>query len=377
MGKVWESVKEYWTPNYTQPEQVREVSTPPAIPSRIPATYSLDNLIGLSAVNAALRVIYVSVSQLELGVYRNGEELPTPKLVSQPDVDETGAQFLKRTALSLATSGNAYWRLTRDGRGAVANVRVLNPLSMRPAVENGRKVYHYAGDDYLASQTFSASQIQHLRLLEIPGRIDGLGPIQACRASLAGALDQQSYASEFFTKSGVPSGTLSTDQELTAEEADAYRTAWHASQAVRQTAVLGKGLSYDPILLSPKDTLFIETQRFSVQDVARMFGVPVSQLAVGVDGTSMTYTNIEQANLDFIRFGLMPYLMEIEQALTALVPRGQTVKFRVDGLLRSDAKTRSEINSTYHGLGVLTTNEIRQSEGLKPLAEPVQTEVAA
>ena len=100
-----------------------------------------------------------------------------------------------------------------------------------------------------------------------------------------------------------------------------------------------------------------------------MFGIPAGKLLAEVNGNSMTYTNIESANTDYVRDTLMGYLREIEEALSDLIPRGQTVKFKVEELLRADRKTRYEgHNLALAGQPFKTVNEIRAEEGLPPIA---------
>ena len=157
-------------------------------------------------------------------------------------------------------------------------------------------------------------------------------------------------------ETGHPSGILSTDDKLTADEAALYRRALEPARRRRRpdraadnpsrVRVLGKGLHYDPLMISPKDALWIEAQQFDTLEIARIFGVPSSLMMTAIDGNSMTYSNVEQEWLGFVRFGLMAYLRKIEDALTQLTPRGQTVRFNLDALLRSDTTTRYQAHES-------------------------------
>ena len=139
--------------------------------------------------------------------------------------------------------------------------------------------------------------------------------------------------------------------------------------------VLGKGLHYDPVLISPKDALWIEAQQFDTLEIARIFGVPSSLMMTAIDGNSMTYSNVEQEWLGFVRFGLMAYLRKIEDALTALTPRGQRVRFNLDALLRSDTTTRYAAHRTALEAGFLTRDEVRAIENLPALTDAQRVEV--
>ena len=203
----------------------------------------------------------------------------------------------------------------------------------------------------------------------------GLGPIQACARRLSGALAQAAYADTWFDQSGVPGGTLTTDQALTAEQATQWRDQWHESVKGRRTAVLGSGLQYAPIHLTPEEAQWIEGQRFSVTAVARMFGIPPRLILAAVDGSSSTYSNLQQDDLSFVRWTLMAYLREIEAGLSQLLPRGVDARFNLDALLRPDTTTRYAAHLSGLDGGFLTVDEVRATEGLPPLHTTPTSEV--
>lgn len=328
---------------------------------------SPDRAIGIAAVFRAVDILETSVSQLPVGVWRNGEELevPTTSIVARPNLDCSRGAFFAQTTVSLATAGNAFWKLTRNSpTAAVTNVEVLNPHNVFIDVENGKTVYRYEG------KVFQKWQIKHLFHTRLPGWNRGVGPIQAAQNELRGALDLRNYADQWFSSAGVPNGVLKTDQVLAPTDADAIRARWHATQATngRDVAVLGQGVSYQPVYLSPADAQFLESQQFSISQVARIFGIPATYLLAGVEGNSMTYTNLEQVDTAFVKYTLMKYLSEIEAALSDLLPRGQEVKFKVEVLLRADLKTRYDAYKTAIEAGFLTANEVRAREGLLPLS---------
>lgn len=319
---------------------------------------NLDSALSINSVFRAVQILSGAVSQLELGVWRAGIEIDSPAIVRQPDVNKTLSQFLKRTTISLAGTGNAYWLLINNSAGATDSIQILNPLAVSIGEDKqGRKVYHYA------SETYRTDQVKHLRLLEVPGHEYGLGPVQSCRSGLGSALSLRDYSDNWFSKSAVPTGVLSTDLNLTGPEADAYKARWNEMQAERSVAVLSKGLKYEPILLSPADAQFLESQQFSVTTVAQMFGIPAPYLLAAVQGSSMTYQNLEMADSQFVKYTLMAYLKEIEDALSSVLPRGQVAKFKLDGFLRPDAKSQADIHKIYFDMGVISADEIRADKG--------------
>jgi HK97 family phage portal protein len=100
-----------------------------------------------------------------------------------------------------------------------------------------------------------------------------------------------------------------------------------------------------------------------------LFGIPATYMLAGVEGNSMTYTNLEMVDTAFVKYTLMKYLREIEEAFTSLTVRGQVVRFKVDVLQRADIRTRYESYSTAISSGWLTQNEVREIEGLQPLTK--------
>lgn len=337
--------------------------TPPVRPAGNQGV-SADAALGLSAVYRSVFILSTSVSQMGLGVWRGGKELSAPSLINKPNVNDSRATFMEETTVSLALTGNAYWRLFRADAGSpVQNIEVLNPHNLAIGEDDkGNTIYHY-GDEQL-----KAWQVKHLRLLRVPGSPYGLGPIQAAQAELRGNLEVRDYASNWFNSGGVPSGVLKTDQPLTSDQADAYRQRWYEVQAQgRGVAVLGNGVSYTPIYLSPEDAQFLQNQNFNITQVARMFGIPATYLHAEVGGNSMTYTNMEQVDIAYVRYTLTAYLNEIEEALTELLPRGQMCRFKVEALLRADIKTRYEAYKLALDTGFMTLEEVRASEGLPPL----------
>lgn len=361
----------FWRNIFAAGEVREEPPKPPQSvmpPSRQSAgTVAASDALGLEAVFRAVQVISTGVGQLTVDAYRAGSQLPgkqSAPWLRKPNVDESLSAFLSATATSLALQGNAFWRIFRSAdSGEIINLQVLPPLEVAVSLDpnTGRRSYSYNGRD------LSPREIRHLHYLRIPGQARGLGPIQAAQARLRGAVNMDDYAGEWFDTSGVPTGVLSTDQHLTAEQAGTWRDQWHESQRQRGTAVLGAGLDYTAINISPKDAQFVETQSFTTTAIARLFGIPATLMLATVEGSSMTYQNMSQADLSFTRWTLATYTREIEEAFTSLLPRGQQARFNLDAVLRPDTPTRYEAHKTAIQTGFLTTNEVRAIEGYAPI----------
>ena len=336
-------------------------------------TVSPGKAYGLSDVYRAIGIHVVSAKQIGLDVYRRdattGDEtqILDPNIIRRPNPFASRSTFIEQTVSSLASTGNAYWRKITNDAGEVSSLDVLNPLDVVIDADRNGLVNKYA----YRQQEFRPSQIQHLSLLRVPGSPYGLGPIQAAQVDLSGALDLRDHANSFFFgPSGQPSGILKSDSPINADQAQAAKDRWEESQGgTRGVAVLGQGLTYTPVLVSPKDAQYIESREFATTQIARLFGVPASLMLAAVEGNSQTYSNVEQDWLGYVRFSLMQYLIEIEDAFTDLLPRGQRARFNVDALLRADTTTRYQAHKIALEAGFMTKAEVRHLEKLPQMPE--------
>ncbi|MFT4051105.1 MAG: phage portal protein [Microbacterium sp.] len=355
----------------------RAVTPPPTapiqdlIPSRTISTRAVTSTdaLSLSSVFRAVQVLATSLCQLSIDAYRGDAPLdPAPLFLREPDVDQSRAAFLEMTTVSLALQGNAFWRISRDNQGRVQNLRVLNPLDVEPSVDRftGRVLnYRLAG----AERPLQPPEVRHLKFMRVPGSARGLGPIQAAQRDLRGALDVRDYGANWFQDSGVPSGVLKTDQPITKDQADEARTSWDETPAGR-TRVLGSGMDYRTMLLSPADAQFLESRQFSTTEIARLFGLPASLMLAAVEGNSLTYSNISQSWTELARFTLATYYREIEEAFTALLPRGTVARFNLEALLRPDTTTRYAMHAQAIQMGLYSPAYARRVEGIPETAAP-------
>lgn len=322
--------------------------------------------LGMIAVYRAVNLIATAGIQLSFDSYRvkdDSKVTPKPLILRRLDADEPFHVSLEKLYNSLALNGNFFARVFRDAQGRVQGARVLNPHDVLIDVDPDGNVtgYQYKG------RTYAKGEIVHRSLARVPGDPRGRGPIQAAQAELRGALDTRDYASHWFTDSGVPTGVLSAKQTLTPEMAAAYKKQWTDSQGgTRGVAVLGNDTSYQPVYLSPEDAQFIQGQQFNTTAIARLFGIPAGLMLAAVEGTSMTYTNQQQAWVEFQRFTLARYVIEVESFFTELLPRTEEAKANYEALLAPDTSTRYAAHAIALTNSWLSVNEVRAIEGLEP-----------
>jgi len=343
--------------------------TPPA--RSAVAVVTPDMAVTLSDVFRGLQVIGTAAGQLTVDHYRGDVPSVRPHaLVRRPSTLMSARQFYEQATLDLATCGNAYWRRLRGPMtGDVVDLQLLRPAEVGVAEhpDTGRVEYWHRG------QKLPDGELRHLKLLPRTGYPLGLGPIQAAQVELQGTLEARDYSSTWLSTTDVPTGVLTTDQPLTPDQAKGYKTIWRGDGEEYANGhgirVLGQGLKYTPLQISPKDAQFLETRQFNKAQLADLLGIPLSLLHASIAGASQTYQNVEQEWIAFVRFTLMQYLVRIEDALSEELPHGNTARFNVDGLLRTDTKTRYESHEIGLRAGFLTVPEVRSIEGLPPLTD--------
>lgn len=320
--------------------------------------------IALPAFYRGVVVITHMASPLALNAVR-GSEVVANALVAQPDPWMSRRRFLARTVIGLVLYGNAYWRKLRNASGDVTGVRVA---------DRGRAYYGKGGQVRyqlvfgMEVVDLPASEVEHLRFLEMPGMLDGLGPVQACRMALEGIAAVREYADQWFDSGDAVSGVLSTDQPLQAHDRKAYKKAWYTRDEEDPAGgpgvkVLGSGLTYTPYFLKPKDAQWIEAQSWGVLDIARLLGLPGDYLLAAVEGSSLIYTTLEMIDTSMVKRTLLPdYLQPIEEALSNVIPRGQAATFDLADFLRPDAKTRADIDAIYVDKQVYGPDYIRRRD---------------
>jgi HK97 family phage portal protein len=320
--------------------------------------------LSMASVYRAISILSTAIKQVGVHIYRDDEKLEsTPLWIKQPDDKITRAEFMARTVNSIALAGNCFWLVSRNARGETVKLEVLNPFDMLIQSDDYGNLLGYT---YRGTIEYSIADIQHLKALTVPGNLYGLGPIQSCQPELAAIKDTRDYASTWFDKSGVPSGILKSDQMLSPDAAKAAKDSWNALGA-GGLVVLGNGLTYMPTYMNPRDSQFLENQAFGVQQIARLFGIPANMMLASVDGNSMTYTNIEQEQIAFTRYTLSQYYVEIEAAMSSLLPRGTEARMNIDALLRSDTLSRYQAHQIALAAGFKTLDEVRRDEKMPPL----------
>jgi HK97 family phage portal protein len=318
-----------------------------------------------SAVWACVNLIAGSISTLPLAAYRRGDRDPLPDLppiLRTPSAGWTLPDFLYATLQSLLLRGNAYGLIVdRAGAGLLpSQVELLAPERVGVTVPNGAVEYRVDG------QEVEPSSLWHVRAFTAPGQVDGLSPIAYARQAIGLGLGAERFAARFFGDGALPQGILSTDQRIDPKRAEELKGRWKVAHGgKRDIAVLGEGARFQAVSVTPEESQFLETTRANVATIARYYGVQ-PELIGGESGGSLTYANVEQRALDFLQFGLAPWLVRMETAISGLLSSTTTVKFNAGALVRTDLLTRYQAHESAIRAGWKLRSEVRELEDLPP-----------
>jgi HK97 family phage portal protein len=228
--------------------------------------------------------------------------------------------------------------------------------------DRGRIIYRIDATDY------AATEILHIRNFTLPGEMYGRGVVNMQRQAIGKAIAINEYTASYFNGGVNPTAVIkSANPDLTQEEADALKSQWLQmySGRNRPPAVLNSSTDFEVLSGNAQESQMVETQVQSLTDAANILGLPSYYL--GAPNASRTYSNVEQENLQLVRWSIQPIAERIEQALSDLLVRGQVARFDYDTLLRTDTKSRFEAYQIAIANGFLTPDEVRDMENRDPI----------
>jgi len=333
-----------------------------------------------SAVYACVRILAEAVASLPLHVYQRqpdggkavDHDHPLYHLLHDEPNDEMTSFVWRETLMShLLLWGNAYAQVVRDGRGYPIALYPLLPNRMTvERANNGRLIYTYQSDKGVIP--FRREDILHIPGLGFDGLI-GYSPIAMAKNAVGMSIATEEYGSKFFANGATPGGIL--EHPGTIKDIKRVRESWEAGyQGVsnaHKTAILEEGMKFNQITIPPEQAQFLETRKYQIGEIARIFRVPPHMVG---DLDRSSFSNIEQQSLEFVKYTLDPWVVRWEMSLqqSLLLPGEKAItciKFNVDGLLRGDFQTRMAGYSTGIQNGFLCINDVRALEDLNLLSD--------
>ena len=320
----------------------------------------------MTAVYSCVRILTEAVAGLPLHLYRYKEDGGKEKALDHPLYlllhDEPNPEM------------SSYAQIIRNGRGEVMALYPLMPDRMAvDRDDKGQLYYEYttSADDAPISKG-SIVRLKPSDVLHIPGLgFDGLvgySPIAMAKNAIGLAIATEEYGSKFFANGAQPSGVL--EHPGTIKDPQRVRDSWMSqfggSANSNKIAVLEEGLKYTPISISPEQAQFLETRKFQINEIARIFRVPPHMVG---DLEKSSFSNIEQQSLEFVKYTLEPWLVRWEQSIqrtlfSADEKKRYFVRFNVEGLLRGDYASRMNGYAVGRQNGWMSANDIRELENL-------------
>jgi len=337
----------------------------------------------MTAVYSCVRILAEAVAGLPLNLYRYTEDGGKEKAIDhplylllhdEPNPEMSSFVFRETLMTHLLLWGNAYAQIIRNGKGEVIALYPLMPNKMSvERDEKGRLYYSYQrGMDEAIRDKNQTVILRPSDVLHVPGLgFDGLvgySPIAMAKNAIGMAIACEEYGAKFFANGAAPGGVL--EHPGTIKDPQRVRESWQStfggSGNANKIAVLEEGMKYTPIGISPEQAQFLETRKFQINEIARIFRVPPHMVG---DLEKSSFSNIEQQSLEFVKYTLEPWVIRWEQSiqrtlLTETEKAQYFVKFNLEGLLRGDYQSRMNGYATARQNGWMSANDIRELENL-------------
>ena len=342
----------------------------------------------MTAVYSCVRILSEAVAGLPLHLYRYTDNGGKEKAVDhplyfllhdEPNPEMTSFVFRETLMTHLLLWGNAYAQIIRNGKGEILALYPLMPDRMTVDQDDkGRLYYEYrVSNEDAPTMKGSTVRLHPSDVLHIPGLgFDGLvgySPIAMAKNAIGMAIACEEYGAKFFANGAQPSGVL--EHPGTIKDPSRVRESWTqtfgGSQNANKVAVLEEGMKYTPISISPEQAQFLETRKFQINEIARIFRVPPHMVG---DLEKSSFSNIEQQSLEFVKYTLDPWVSRWEQGMVRSLlaveeKKGYFIKFNVDGLLRGDYQSRMNGYAIGRQNGWMSANDIRELENLDRIPE--------
>jgi len=340
-----------------------------------------------TAVYSCVRILSETVASLPLHIYRykaNGKERVYDHplyhiLHDEPNSEMTSFVFRETLMSHLLIWGNAFAQVIRDGAGRVVALYPLLPNKMDVGRDkNGEIYYTYTRttDENPNFKDYGTVVLRKQDVLHIPGLgFDGLvgySPIAMARNAVGMTIACEEYGASFFANGANPGGVLEHPGVLKDPKKvrDSWNEVYRGTNNAHKVAVLEEGMKYQQIGIPPEEAQFLETRKFQINEIARLYRIPPHMVG---DLEKSSFSNIEQQSLEFVKYTLDPWVIRWEQAMqrSLLLPREKNeyfIKLNVDGLLRGDYQSRMNGYSVGRQNGWLSANDIREMEDMNQIS---------
>jgi HK97 family phage portal protein len=339
-------------------------------------------VLAFSAVFACVTIIAADIGKLRIKLVDEDDKgiatevktaSPFLPVLAKPNRYQTRIKFIECWVTSKLLYGNTFALKQRDGRGLVTALYVLDAQRVTPLVADDGSVYYKLAADHLSQLdeaiTVPASEIIHDRMVCLWHPLVGVSPIYACGMSATMGNRIQGNSTKFFDNMSRPSGALSAPGTISDETAGRIKKAWEENYGganFGRLAVLGDGLKYEAMTIPAGEAQLIEQLKWTVEDVARCFHVPLFKLG----GPEPVRVSVESLNQTYYSDCLQTLIESVEACLDdgLALPGGYRTEFDLEGLMRMDTATRYDTKSKAIQGGWMSPNEARATENMPPVA---------
>ena len=337
----------------------------------------------MTAVYSCVRILAEAIAGLPLHLYTYKDDGGKEKAIGhplylllhdEPNPEMSSFVFRETLMTHLLLWGNAYAQIIRNGKGEVVALYPLMPNRMTVDRDSSGQLFYTYQMNNTDAPTMKAGTVilKPSDVLHIPGLgFDGLvgySPIAMAKNAIGLAIATEEYGAKFFANGATPGGLL--EYPGTVKDPDRVRESWNkgfsGSQNAGKVAILEEGMKYTPISIAPEQAQFLETRKFQINEIARIFRVPPHMVG---DLEKSSFSNIEQQSLEFVKYTLDPWVVRWEQSLSRALftpeeKKRYFFKFNVEGLLRGDYQSRMNGYATARQNGWMSANDIRELENL-------------
>lgn len=328
-----------------------------------------DTALQSVAVSATVDLITSVATELPVRVFRGEgpeQRVDLPSWLRDPGGDGYGlADWSARVLVSWLLRGNVFGEaLERDlSRGHLRQVEVFHPDAVAGWLEGGRPRFSVLGRELTPGRTV------HRRVNPVPGQVLGRSPIRYHASTIGVSLASTAFGLQWFTDGAHPSGVLqSTERQVDQTLAQTVKDRFLAAlRGTREPVVLDKGWQWERIQIAPEESQFLETQKYSAAECARIFGPGFAEILGYETGGSMTYSNVQDRDIQLLKYALNRWLRRLERLLSDFLPAAQHVQLNRDALLETNTLSRYQAHASALDKRWRTVNEVRELEDLPPV----------
>lgn len=326
--------------------------------------------LAVAAVGNAVDLLASICSELPIYAYRGEGEKRTqitmPGYLQDPDGSGHGLEdWIFQGTTSWLLRGNIYGDVLEGDPSMPRQARLFHPDQVVPNLRTDGTV------QWMVNGTEFRGAMLHRRAYPVPGVLLGRSVLAQYADTLGVNIAATRYGKQWFVDGAHPGGILSNDQ-VDLKDEKVRQTAkdrfMAALRGTREPIVLGKGWKYEALQVAPNESQFLETQKMSAAEAARLFGPGVAEVLGYESGGSMTYTNMVDRDLAVLKYAANKWLKRWERLLSSFLPRPQYVRFDREAFLETNIIQQWQARKLQLDTGSRTINELRAKDNLPPVA---------